>query len=319
MNSRSPYLAYLRTAAITVATLVTGIVLSLLYFDSKNGLAPIPLWGSISFDEKAAFLRKLGPKHPEVLSIGSSLTLNNLSSAEVKANLPPGWGYLNLSAWALVASNFHNLIDSVRDQYKPKVVITVCAGEWSGIDYPIDAEEYREFIRGDNFWKFFLRHFDVVYYWNRQKYISKARADRSHYDSLRFDESGGIPYEFSYPNVDPVRWDAKLALYPFKKNEYDALEEIAKNLADSGITFLYVTPPMREVALTPAVRADREIHLAKVAEILQRHHGIHIDLREVKIADSGYVDSTHMNVEGATQFTRALMARAKPLLLRVSR
>ncbi len=92
------------------------------YYDdtySLRNLAAPNISNNISFNDK---LRFAAQKEADCISIGSSITLNNLDSETIINSIQPV-SYLNLSSWGLMTKHTYYLLKIYSELYNPKVVI----------------------------------------------------------------------------------------------------------------------------------------------------------------------------------------------------
>ncbi|MEL7342791.1 MAG: hypothetical protein AAGM67_20060, partial [Bacteroidota bacterium] len=88
----------------------------------RLGLAPV-LTDSISYDLKLGFLASQNDSSYDLLSIGSSINLNNLHSETLLEAFPAGATYLNLASFNTTISNSAQLLQSIVPRYRPNTVI----------------------------------------------------------------------------------------------------------------------------------------------------------------------------------------------------
>ena len=279
----------------------------------RGRLAPVPLSGNVSFDEKMEWMWKRGDRRWDVLAIGSSMTLNNLDCAELATRLPAGVALANASSWSLKIGDARALADYLVAVHPPRAVVMVTGamdfygGGKSSFVRPADLDFYRS-TRAYSL--LVARYFDPLWYYDRADHIAEQRATRSWYSSLDFDEWGGVPLDVHWPKVAAERWNEHPRPALIDQRQYAEFERLVADLASAHVHLICAQAPIRDDAFAicdqPALRA----HWARVAAILGAHGFRFYNLHGELALDRGcYADYSHLNAEGARRFTAALLAR----------
>ena len=116
---------YLLYFAIPPLLLFIGIAGFIYILHRTHLLAPVPLTGSSTFDEKLEAIRARQHKPIDVLAIGSSMTLQNLNSQVVLQHLPPGATYYNAGAMGIHIASIRKMLELLEPRFHPKAVILV--------------------------------------------------------------------------------------------------------------------------------------------------------------------------------------------------
>ncbi len=288
------------------------LLIGVLYGAQLAGiLPPVPLTASISFNEKAMFVRKALHSRYDIVAAGSSLTLNNLMAGVLADEMPDHPRVLNIGAWSMKIRDTRRWLGDVLPYARPKSVILV-----TGIVdfYPqeswwlnVSDKEIGTFLSDSRYSQLleFVRTFSLQYYAGSWREIRANRRSRANYDSLAFDRTGSVPLELYYPNVDLARWDAFLRTDMPSEEQYAQLGLLAKELGGHGIDLIAVQAPVRRRTLIAGqIALDR--HGRRVANIIDQSGQKFIDLHALDFDDSFFADYEHLNAKGALAFTREL-------------
>ncbi|MBA3710678.1 MAG: hypothetical protein H0W83_17875 [Planctomycetes bacterium] len=306
---------YLLVVAVVTCAFL-GIIGGLLIQQNNNGrLPPIPLTGNISFDEKLEWLWKRGPRNWDVLAAGSSMTLNNLYSEGVINELSAGTSYVNSASWSLKIGDTRKFVDYLCALQQPKSVIVICG--------PMDfyGKNSVEFIQTNNL-NFYrattnygllaAQYFDPIYYYKHSQEIREQRRTRASYRTLMFDSGGGVPMDVSYPSIDSERWNEKPRPELIDPAQYIEFERLAVMLEARQIRFICAQSPIRSDAYDASDTVALDRHWQRLSDILKAHgfpfYNIH---RSLSLGPESFADYSHLNADGARQFTAALVEQAR--------
>ena len=286
---------------IAVLTFLTGLIL----FDAGNLAAP-PVTGRVSFDEKLMFFHNNTlPERVDVFAIGSSMTLNNLSSSVmVEAT---GENYRNFSSWGLLVKQMSYLVRFLADRYNPEVIINV-TGPMDFYRSAVHADffganEVGGYLDGNDLFYLYLKYFDPLYLAKSSGYSKRRRSGNDMYDSVRFDYWGGVSLDIAKVNIDRERWERRIDPSRFDPDAYESLRELAEFLDKKNIQFVMVQPPVRAIAIEDNMESVKK-HWKMIEEISREHSFLFVNLYEQQgITDKRFIDSTHLNYEGANIFT----------------
>ncbi|VAW52108.1 hypothetical protein MNBD_GAMMA05-640 [hydrothermal vent metagenome] len=296
--------------SIAALTLMAGLVLH------KDGsLAAAPVTGRVSFDEKLRYFHNdILPETIEIIAVGSSMTLNNLSS-EVMINAT-GMSYRNFSSWGLSAQQFSYLIKTLVDRYNPKVIINVTGA----MDFYkanrkynfFDAEEVVNYLDGNDEFYLYMKYFDPFYLIKSSAHIKERRTNNESYESVKFDRWGGVALNIDKVDIDKIRWESKIIPSRIDAIEYEALESLAVYLKDKNTQLIMVQSPVRKAAISDNADLITQ-HWSILKDISQKNAFLFVNLYEqVEITDNYFVDSTHLNSQGAILFTKKFVSLLPP-------
>lgn len=278
------------------------------YFNNSEFIAAYKVTNSYSFNEKVKWLPS--PQQIDVLTIGSSMSLNNVSSQEVVSGFETDQ-YLNLSSWGLKIKDIAELMPLFIKLYRPKIVL--CASNIMDFMQPnvqYNVKEIEEEI---------LNRKSVYTYLFKKYYVSHTRKNKKNYisddvyTSLKFDNFGGVGFANENFNVADSRWRLRHSSNKIKPENYYALETLSKFLSNHKVQLIFVQSPIRQALQDSKYSRETGNHLQKVKGILKKYDGIAIDLSNSKYSDNFFVDSTHLNRNGANNFTNQFIQKYKTL------
>jgi hypothetical protein len=283
----------------------------------RAGYVPL-LTNSISFDAKVHYIQKRNVGPTNVMIIGSSITLNNFSSAVIKDSLKTS--FFNFSCWGLQINDTRQLIINYLPKYKPKYII-ICS---STPDFTTDGntESITNYLTANNYLKehfkeyFYIRNYssllDIV---TRKREMAKHDHGNDDYASLNFDEHGSVLLNISPKNILPERWNEQGG-FPttHTDKQYAELTALSKLLKQRDIKLIFIQSPIRK-AYVSTLRSQQVVnsHFKTCKKIIENNGGIYLNLHDTNIFanDTMFVDQFHLSVAGATLFTQLAMHQLK--------
>lgn len=305
MNKYSVF--FCKVAAIIIPILAFFIFL---YY---SGYTPL-ITSSISFDAKLKYIKEKKIKQADLIAIGSSMTLNNLSSETIKDSLPSS--YFNFASWGLQMKDINQLVVNYIPKYKPKSIIVVSSiTDFRNDELSTTIQNYlntNQYIR-DNFeGYFYIKNFNsIASIRSREKERRRSSSIIANdYSSLNFDDCGGVLLNISKQNISLKRWNDH-SPFPTKytPDHYRALVALSAYLKREHIKFIFVQAPIKQQYVnTLASRQAVYNHVAKCKNIIEKDGGIYLNFNGVApfMSDSLFVDQFHLSSVGATIFTRQL-------------
>ena len=277
--------------------------------NNQLDLLPLPapnLTNSYSMNDKFDFARG---KKADVLAIGSSMTLNNLDSKVVMAELGTG-SYLNLSSWGMSMSDIYQCLLAYSDFHLPStVIISSTIGDFTVTNKDLKEGRIKSFLRSSNYTYpfYFLPNFNLKYYATNYPYSRKVKTDSTSYEFLRYDSYGALLYNPNYLKKSPARWNAAIGQNP-EEIQYLYLQKIAEWCQAREIRLLFFQSPVREGMFSdkvnPVSREKIEKHMARVSKIIFEHHQELADAGRQDWNDSLYADNLHFYDFGAERYTQ---------------
>ncbi len=311
-------LVFMATLAVFIATLTMFVVAN------RHRLPAPRISASESFNEKALWLahRLANGPDPDVLVVGSSMGVNNIHGSILRTELGAK-GVVNASSWGLSMGETCTLLDELLPRINPRVVlIPVYHGDFDrGPTKDFQSHDLARLLSGGAEVSTYVRNLDLWYYARTLHSQAQRRPlGRATYDSLEFDETGGVPLACENFLRSDMRWNGFLRDKPvpadFSPAALESLARLGRVARGRQIAFCVVVSPLRleaEKVIAPEVRANL---WRSVRATVEGAGGIFIGPGTEDFSDADFVDYNHLNRCGAEKFTRA---SAKNLLQRMTR
>jgi len=281
-------------SALLLVTLVS------FYFSNKNFIAAYKVTNSYSFNEKIKWLPAIEKK--KILSIGSSMTLTNISSNEVIKGFNTKQ-YLNLSSWGLTMNNIQSLIPFYTKLYKPEIIIiasNIMDFKEASIQYDVEKID-RELNDKSSISLLQLteKYYRIHTLENRQNLQSN-----NIYTSLRFDDFGGVSYAENDFQTIESRWNLVPKFNNIVSSSYADINKVSNYLKQNNILLIFIQTPIRYKLSNPTYQKNMKQHTDKINAILKADKHLFINFSNKQYPDSFYSDSTHFNSNGANAITK---------------
>ena len=270
-----------------------------------DDIPPPKFTSSFSFNDKLEFSRN---KKVDILSIGSSMNLNNLSS-KIVINRFKSRSYLNLSSWGLKLKTDFDLLKIQTKIQKPKSLIFVSniidftnreKDELNENEY--DNQEIEKYLTTHNSMFYHLEYFNLKYYFRGCLLRKGYKSGRNFYLTLQYDDHGGTPIDPKKFQYNIERWNNSFTKPPNEKY-YNYLDSILNYCKLNNIQFFFFQSPTRKKTL---IKNEKEIllnHCKKVENIVCEKGGFFVNSNDEKWDDSLFIDGIHLNENGADLFT----------------
>ena len=308
--------------AIFSSTVLLIFFLTYILITLDFPLKPAPrLSPSLSFNEKIKWL-KPNAESCDILIIGSSIALNDIDGPYLQKELP-NYSIVNAGAWGLSIAETSNFLEIIAPICNPKVVIlavdysafilTPSVQNWSAIS--------KYFERG---WlvseSSYIHNMDAIHY--LKTYISRskrAKMGNKIYDSLNFDQTGGVLLESAGFKIDLKRWDGFLTAVPRSNplvtNNFEALSKVHKTATNAGAQLIIVTAPLRDIAFKSLPTNITSQLWSEVAIwSIDKNVTVLNESKYLKLDDSNFVDYDHLNSKGARVLTQKMLQKIKIIL-----
>lgn len=290
---------------IFIISTITIIPIILFYSFNLPFIAANRISNSISFNEKIKWIP--AAKKIDVITFGSSMSLNNISSSEILTYFDTN-KYLNVSSWGINMNDIEKLLPLFKRTYNPTIVI--CASniiDFSNnkiIKYNIvDVEE-----EINNKWKKFHINLFDIYYFRKTLTNRKDMTSNKIYGSLLFDSYGGVSLaNENFERLDS-RWNQEINFEVIDKTAYENLKNISTYLYENNIQFIFIHTPVRKVLHTKKYYKQINNHVLKIKTILNQRDQLFIDLSSLELSDSLFADSSHLNKIGADSISKIIGA-----------
>ena len=290
-------------------------VMVALYCLPQARFFPAPrITANIAVNEKAAFARERYSTGTDVLALGSSMALNNLSSKAVMEHFGEV-RYLNAGAWGIGASELAVIGPILADRLRPRTVV-VCTNTMDFAEQPnILADDGPSIRRSFNDPPLlgYLRHWDAPYYL-REMEVNRVRfRDSANYEYLGFDPHGGATLSLLPGQISQARFNKPTPpAGALSQERYHAFSEFAQAMHRRGIRLIVIASPYRDGVRNPERDAVQEAHARRLQALLAPLGAILVDASQRGWADSLFVDSSHLGPEGADLFTAYCLAMSGP-------
>lgn len=291
---------------------VSAVVIPILFLFEllmRVGYTPL-LTNSISFDAKIECIKKNKIDQINLMAIGSSITLNNLSSEVIKKNF--NTSYFNFSCWGLQINDIKQVLINYVPKYRPKYVL-ICS---SIPDFTTlgNAESIENFFGTNDYFKshfeefFYIRNYnsilDII---KRKNEYDKYKISNDDYTSLNFDKNGGVLLNIPSKNIETERWNEQVRFPTNYTNvQYKELECLCKFLKERGITLIFVQSPIKKsYAHTIKTKQLINAHFKTCKLLIKKCGGIYFNYYDTDflLDDKLFVDQFHLSAIGATLFT----------------
>jgi len=301
---------------IKILAFLLPVLLAIFVLSNRGEI--IPFTGSISFDAKLFELRNRGNSSIDNIAIGSSMTLNNLSS-DIMATFLSGESYYNISSWGQNIGEDYSLLKKMVPIYSPKRVFIVSyCGDFgnSSIDCYQDIDRY---LCGGNFFSKIL----MAKYKLKRQFLDfgpeyeTAKLDTCSYSCLRFDKWGGIPLNVYGVNISEKRWNQRSHFcFDAERNTYDSLKCLCEYLRSEGVELVFVFSPARQNYYAGNY-GDVQKHINYIQSIVQGYnHTFLCELDYSEYPDSLFCDYCHLNDRGSRLFTSNIVKHLDSLAIR---
>lgn len=293
--------------SIILFSLVIGVWSSYNGFSLYNLPAP-ELSDSFSMNEKFRFLKK---RKIENVAIGSSMTLINLNS-HLMIHFFKSNKFVNAGSWGMSLKDMYvvlNLLDA-KKQIKNLVISgNIC--DFFTIDKTIQKNEAIKYMEGSQNVFTYFNTFHLRYFIKNYPYLNKTLKNNRNYESLCFDEYGGVILASKNFQKDEGRWNDPYIGTPLHKN-YVYLKKILSYCKKRKIQFYYFQSPIREGLCHKKNNRILIRHENKLRSIFKNNQNVHfISAGNVKWDDKLFVDGTHLNSIGNKRYTAYCLSQLK--------
>lgn len=267
---------------------------------------------NFALNGKLMLAREASASGTEVLSIGSSMTLNNLASEQVTAHFGTQ-RYLNLGAWGTGASELAMIGPALVERLRPATVVVATnlmdfAGEH--LLSPADSAAIVRFLDSRCLpWDYFVA-------WNGPYYLRQIEAnkvrlnDPANYEYFDLDPFGGATLNVPPERIDRPRYELPPpAAGHVREERYAAFERFARYLHDGQVRLIVLHCAYRDGVRTPENDARMAHHVERLRRMLGPMGHTLVDANTEHWPDTLYVDSSHLGPEGARLFSAFCMAR----------
>lgn len=299
-------ISFLKFCFFSLILSVVSIVVFSFYHDvSYKDFPPPKISDSYSFNDKLDFARG---KKSNVLIIGSSMSLNNVSSNVIIDRLHER-SCLNLSSWGLCMTDIYRLLKvTSKFQTFKTLIIASNIGDFDedskDIEIKYDENELLAFMNSKWNGLYHLNHFDLKYYIRNWPYKKAVKSGTFFNESLLYDSYGTVGLAVENFRVDSKRWEKDFV--PVIKNDlnYRYLDSISTFCSKHKIQLLFFQSPTRKQVLTHEKSKILSKHIHRVEKIVAKRGHFFVNSSILPWDDIFFVDGTHLNSKGAEIFTK---------------
>ena len=247
------------------------------------------------------------------MAVGSSVTLNDLSSKVIKDSLRGS--YYNFSSWGLQIADDYKLIVNNVDKYTPRYVLITAT--FADFIFPENKSLTKNLdLIGTPRFEYFFKNYNnlesIICRWHELKTDSRAN---NIFTGLKFDEGGAIGFKIRSHGQDKKRADearAIMNIFPgnYLQTNYAKLDSIGAFLQSKHVIFIFIQAPYASSLIESREKLqDVQRHFKECKAIVERHQGLYVN-KEVLSAmpDSLFADPLHLSDKGAIVFTRRTVA-----------
>jgi hypothetical protein len=265
---------------------------------------------------KLSDLRHRGAHPCNVLALGSSMTLNNLSSPDVVAHFQDT-SYVNMGAWGLDIKQCNSMAHVLVPLMKPRTVIVM--GNLSDAvpdvhRHALDTARVTGYLLRWSTPEAYLRSLRPAYYLREMERNRIRMLDRSNYEFMNVDEHGWAPLVIPPDRIDRGRWERTPPKARWlSSGAYDQLADLGRYLREQGVRLVYIQSPYRAGVRTADVDTVVQGHVRHVRNLLEPLGHAVLDATDRRWEDSLFVDYSHLNEEGARLVTAHALAQLNAL------
>jgi hypothetical protein len=249
-------------------------------------------------------------KNAKILAIGSSMSLCNINSQLVTEKFQTT-SYLNYSSWGLNMFDIYRILKIISEQQTPStLIISSNMMDFYDNDKKFEQEVVSKFLTSKFTLRYHLNNLNVNYYLENLKQ-SRNYKNNKNYQSLKYDQYGGIEFNSNHFNVHKDRWNDSAISKDRNEKKYSYLDSISHFCNENKIKLLFFQSPYRKEIAQKINSTLLQNHIAKVKYILSKRTHDFIDATQIPWEDSLFVDATHFNSNGAEKYTKFCLDKIK--------
>ncbi|MCD4828884.1 MAG: hypothetical protein K8R90_05585 [Candidatus Cloacimonetes bacterium] len=291
--------------ALLLVVIFASISIAAWNLFDKNLPAP-PITNSPMLNEKVELLRANGLSGYQIIAVGSSMTANNLDSAVIREAFTDG-RYINMAAGNLKMQEVRELCLCLAETVSPDYfIVNSNLMDFYKEKASIGIADYKVYLESKWPNTFYMKYWNPKYFWRFYTQYAPLRETRKDYGSLAFDENGGAPLEIYGADINRARYNHLPEYDLLYDSQYKHLELLAAELAEAGITLIFVQSSYRSGVVGHIETEQLHRHIDRVQSIVQTPH-IFIDTTVETWDDSLFCDYSHFNARGAEQYTRYIV------------
>jgi hypothetical protein len=283
------------------------ILIMIVHSIGKENLPALNFTSSYSYNEKLLFMKKQ-TYSPEIISIGSSMSLRNLDSKVIIQELQTD-KYLNTASWGIkIQEAFYllkvlNKIDAVK-----KVIISSNLIDFQDSNKTVNYDFISAYLKNNKKRTSFfaIKNFSLAYYRKNIEYANHVRTNVNNYEYLKFDNYGMAAQKKEGFNISERRWLDKCLAFKPSEVAYSYLDSISNYCDQKDIKLYFFHSPHREGLTKDFSVTEKEVlenHIERVETILSNKHHF-VNPNKTIWNDSLFIDGIHFNKTGANLYTQ---------------
>ncbi len=301
---------FLKEVTLLCLPILAGVALYALHYQS---VFPAPrVSDNLSLNEKLKFYKATGPMPLDVIAVGSSMTLNNVSSRAMMEHFGPV-RYMNFGTWGQGLGNTRDMVLALQARSGARTVV-ICTNlmEFSQeLPFlPLDTGLVTRYLWQDPEPVAYLRTHETTYYLRNMEANMIRMHDAANYEYLGFDAQGGASLEVPPELRSQPRW---VKQPPPPETMVDSLYRVAgelgRRLADRQVRLIWLHSPFRKGVMNDTLRSRMEQHTARLRNLLQPMGHVVLDANDHTWPDSLFSDYSHLNGTGAYRFTNECLSQ----------
>ncbi|BAV10157.1 hypothetical protein FLA_6217 [Filimonas lacunae] len=295
---------------------VAALYIAIMY----KGYPPL-LTNSVSFDAKVEYAQQRNIRQANVMALGSSMTLNNISSRVMVDSLDTS--YFNFSCWGLQMADTRLMAVNYVPKYKPRYVL-ICSS-LPDFSKPENTATYKNYFSTDDYWRehwsgiFYFKNYNSLWEIIARKMGREEQARNGNiYNSLSFDDGGGVLLDVPKDRISESRWNEQFT-FPnnYTNNQYQELALLSNYLKKNQVKLVFVQAPIKEsFILNSSSQDELNRHFNRCRNIVEQNGGVYMNYHDPALYTNDlFVDQFHLSETGATMFTRQITHQLKNNLL----
>ena len=285
------------------------------YFQYNRPFLPAPrITPNAVLNMKLSHLRHRGGHTAHVLALGSSMTMNNLSSGPVMT-LFDDTSYVNMGAWGVDMEQCAGLAEVLVPYLRPTTVMVVSNLNDlvnDGERYVIDTTRVAHYLMHWGNTESYMRSLRPAYYLREMERNDVRMFDHGNYEFMGVDDHGWAPLDVPRERISKERWERRPPRAKWLANyQYAALERLATYLRSRNIRLVFIQSPYRDGVRNAEVDRVVDEHLGHLQRLLgpMGHHLITATDRSWP--DTLFADYSHLNQQGADMFSQYAMDKLR--------
>jgi len=287
-----------------------GLLITILF----SNIIPSPrITPSYTLNEKLFFFDDFDKNY---LCIGSSVSLNNISSEQIVSGLGSE-SYINLSSAGVTPADIYKLLKIYTDEFTPRYFIFPSNEiDFLHKDKEFDLNKIHRRIKYPYVYLnplLYLTNLDLEYYFKNYPTHQLFKKTDTTTRSIKYDKYGGVLVNKGKLQDNRLNslWSLQVDISDIADSSYNYLDSICKLTYENDIKFVFIQSPIRQGLVDEAYKTKMNNHLGKVNDLLLKYDHQLIDGTQVEWPDSLFFDYGHLLADGARSFTTFCINKIK--------